>query len=138
MLQILNEIKNNMITINNQQSKIQGYISLHVTEVNDLHYISRHFMLHYTSFHVAFHIISCHISHISLHALHVSHTYHACCTFNALHAFHAYHVFHALHHISRHFMYHFTSFYHENSLHTHSCHLALKREENRSKCQALQ
>ena len=72
-----------MITINNQQSKIQGYISLHVTkikiqgcislhvtEMNDLHrmhcirhviscIISRHFMLHFTSFHVIFHAFHC-------------------------------------------------------------------------------
>ena len=67
--------------------KNQGYISLHVTEIKELHF---------TSFHVAFH---------------------------------AYHAFHVLHHISRHFMYHFMSFHHENSFHTHSYHLALKREE---------
>ena len=105
MLQILNEIKNNMIKLWSQ-SKNQGYISLHVTKINNLHrmhciqhviscIISRHFMLHFTSFHVVFHIISCCISHISLHALHASHTYHACRTFNAFHASHAYHACHA-------------------------------------------
>ena len=82
-----------MITIKNQRSKIQGYISLHVTEIknqgyislhvtemNDLHRmhcIARHFMHHFTSFYVAFHIISCHNSYISLHILYTSHAYHA-------------------------------------------------------------
>ena len=66
--------------VNNQQSKIQDYISLHVTEINDLHYmhIARHFMHHFTSFYVTFYIISCHISYISLHISHTSHTCHAC------------------------------------------------------------
>ena len=42
----------------NQQSKIQGYISLHVTEMNDLHF------MHFTSFAFhAFHVISCCILH---------------------------------------------------------------------------
>ena len=41
-----------------QQSKIQGYISLHVTEINDLH-----FMHHFASFHASFHVISCCILH---------------------------------------------------------------------------
>ena len=94
MLQILNEIKNNMIKLWSQ-SKIQGYISLHVTEIKNsrlhlvacnrnerspLHslHITRHFMHHFTSFHVTFHIISCHISYISLHASHTLHTRHAC------------------------------------------------------------
>ena len=106
MLQILNEIKNNMIKlwsqstikINNQQSKIQGYISLHVTEIKNsrlhlvacnrnersaLHalHIARHFMHHFTSFHVAFRIISYHTSYISLYASHTSHTRHACHAF---------------------------------------------------------
>ena len=84
-----------MITINNQRSKIQGYISLHVTEIKNsrLHlvacnrnersashalHIARHFMRHFTSFHVAFCIISCHISYISLHISYTSHTHHAC------------------------------------------------------------
>ena len=61
--------------------KNQGYISLHVTKINELH-----FMTHVTSFH-------------------------------------------ALHRILHHFMYHFMLFYHKNSLHTHSCHLALKKKE---------
>ena len=65
-----------MITINNQRSKIQGYISLHVTEIKNsrLHlvacnrnersalHIARHFMHHFTSFHVSFYVISCCIS----------------------------------------------------------------------------
>ena len=97
-----------MITINNQRSKIQGYISLHVTEIKNsrlhlvacnrnqnsrLHLIAcnrnersvlhalhmaRHFMHHFTSFHVAFRIISCHTSYISSHISHTSHTHHAC------------------------------------------------------------
>ena len=87
-----------MITINNQRSKIQGYISLHVTEIKNsrlhlvacnrnerstLHalHIARHFMHHFTSFYVAFCIISCHISYISLHKSHTSHTHHACRAF---------------------------------------------------------
>ena len=52
--------------------KNQGYISLHVTKINDSHC---------TSFHVAFHVISCYISHTSLYALHASHTCHACRAF---------------------------------------------------------
>ena len=85
-----------MITINNQRSKIQGYISLHVTEIKNsrLHlvacnrnersafhiitHIARHFMHHFTSFHVAFCIISCHVSYISLYISYTSHTHHAC------------------------------------------------------------
>ena len=96
MLQILNEIKNNMIKLwsqsKNQRSKIQGYISLHVTEIKNsrLHLVAfnrnqqsalhtaRHFMHHFTSFYVAFCIISCHISYISSHTSHASHTRHAC------------------------------------------------------------
>ena len=99
MLQILNEIKNNMIklwsqsTINDQKN--QGYISLLVTEIKNsrLHLIAcnrnersalhalhtaRHFMRHFTSFHVAFCIISCNISYISSHVSHTSHTRHTC------------------------------------------------------------
>ena len=136
-----------MIIINNQKSRLhlivcnrnknQGYISLHVTEINDLHcmhctHIARHFMHHFTSFHVAFRIISCHISYISLYASHTSHAYHTCRVFREQRAFHA------LHHTSRHFMYHFMSFCHENSYYTHSYHLGVKREENRSKHHTLQ
>ena len=62
-----------------QQSKNQGYISLHVTEINDLH------CTHFTSFHVAFYVILCRISHILLYTLHTSHTYHACRTFRISH-----------------------------------------------------
>ena len=84
-----------MITINNQRSKIQDYISLYVIEIKNsrLHLIAcnrnkrsashalhtaRHFMHHFTSFYVAFRIISCHISYISSHISHTSHTRHAC------------------------------------------------------------
>ena len=84
-----------MITINNQWSKIQDYISLYVIEIKNsrLHliacnrnkqsashalHIARHFMHHFTSFYVAFHIISCHISYISLHT---SHALNACRAF---------------------------------------------------------
>ena len=89
-----------MITINNQRSKIQGYISLHVTEIKNSrlhlvacnrnqrsalhafhvisHIIARHFMHHCTSFHVVFHIISYHISYILSHASHTLHARHAC------------------------------------------------------------
>ena len=84
-----------MITIDNQRSKIQGYISLYVIEIKNsrlhliacnrnersaLHalHIARHFMHHCTSFHVAFCIISYHNSYISLHTSHTSHTRHAC------------------------------------------------------------
>ena len=60
-----------MITINNQRSKIQGYISLYVTEIKIQGYISLHVIeitdlhctYHFTSFHVALHVISCCISH---------------------------------------------------------------------------
>ena len=62
-----------MIIINNQRSKIQGYISLHVTEIKNLRlhlvvcnrnqrsashalHTARHFMHHFTSFHVVFRI----------------------------------------------------------------------------------
>ena len=113
-----------MITIKNQ-----GYISLHVTEINDLHFMSFHvachFILHCTSFYVTFHIILCLISHILLYALHASYTYHAChafcisCTSR---------ISCIAPHITRHFMYHFMSFYHENLFHTHSCHLGLKKK----------
>ena len=57
---------NKKSTIKDQQSKIQGYISLHVTEINDLHcmhcishviscIILHHFMLNFASFYVIFH-----------------------------------------------------------------------------------
>ena len=135
-----------MITINNQRSKIQGYISLHVTEIKNSrlhlvacnrnqrsasHYIashvisciiSRHFMLHFTSFHVIFHIF-----HYTYHT-HRTHLTHV-----AQFAFHEQRAFHALHHTSRHFMYHFISFSHEISYHTHSYHLGVKRVESGSK-----
>ena len=137
-----------MITINNQRSKnsrlhlvacnrnqkIQGYISLHVTKMNNLHciacishviscIISRHFMLHFASFHVIFSTFHC--THHT-HRTHVTHVAHF--------AFHEQRAFHALHHISRHFMYHFMLFHHGNLFHTHSYHLGLKREEIGSKC----
>ena len=97
-----------MITINDQRSKIQvyislhvtkikiqGYISLHVTEMNDLH------CTHFTSFHVAFCIISCHNSHILLHASHTLHAYRT--------TFHA--SFHVISYcISHHFMSYFIHF----------------------------
>ena len=119
-----------MITIKNQ-----GYISLHVTEINDLHCthhvilccISHQLMLYFTLFHVIFYTFYC--THY-MHHTHITHIVHF--------AFHEQHAFHTLHHIARHFMYHFMSFHHENSLYSHSCHLALKREEKWSKCQALQ
>ena len=111
-----------MITIKNQ-----GYISLHVTEIKDMHCISRHFMLYFTSFHVAYHTFHC--TH-RMHHTHITHVAHF--------AFHAHRAFHALHHIAYHFMYHFMSFCHENSYHTHSYHLGEKREENRSKRHTLQ
>ena len=134
-----------MITINNQRSTIknQGYISLHVTEINDLH------CTHFTSFHVAFHVISCGISrhfmlhftsfHVIFHTFHCTHhMHHTHVTYVAHFAFHVHRAFHALHHIARHFMYHFMSFHHENLFHIHSCHFALKREEIGSKCHTLQ
>ena len=92
MLQILNEIKNNMIKLWSQSTiKNQDYISLYVIEIKNsrLHLIAcnrnersashashtaRHFMHHFTSFHVVFRIISCHISYISLHTSHTLHT----------------------------------------------------------------
>ena len=89
--------------------------------------ISRHFMLHFTSFHITFYTFYC--THY-MHRTYITYVTHF--------AFHAHRAFHALHRISRHFMYHFMSFYHENSFHNHSCHLGLKREEIGSKCQALQ
>ena len=64
--------------------KNQGYISLHVTEMNDLHHTARHFMHHFTSFYVTFYIISCHISYISLHTSHTS----QCITCVAMHCTH--------------------------------------------------
>ena len=86
-----------MITINDQ-NQIQGYISLHVTEIKNsrlqlvacnrnkrsaLHalHIARHFMHHFTSFYVAFCIISCHIPYISSHISYTLHTHHACRAF---------------------------------------------------------
>ena len=104
-----------------QRLKIQGYISLYVTEINDLHCmyftsfafhalhviscgISRHFMSHFTSFHVIFHTFHC--THHT-HRTHVTHVTH--------YAFREQHVFHALHHTLRHFMCHFISFHHEIS-----------------------
>ena len=96
MLQILNEIKNNMIKLwSRSMIKNQDYIPLYVIEIKEsrLHLIAcnrnersashalhtaRHFMHHFTSFHVAFLIISCHISYISLYISHTSHTRHAC------------------------------------------------------------
>ena len=129
-----------MITINNQdqRSKIQGCISLHVTEINNLHcmhdalhviscIISRHFMLHFTSFYVTLHTFHC--THHT-HRTHITHVAHF--------AFREQHAFHVLHRILRHFMYHFMSFYHENSYHTHSHHLEVKREEIGSKRHTLQ
>ena len=84
-------------------------------------------MLHFASFHVIFHIFYC---TYHTHRTHLTHV--------AQFAFREQRAFHALHHTSRHFMCHFMSFHHENSLHSHSHHLALKREERGSKCQALQ
>ena len=116
--------------------KNQGYISLHVTEIKDLHCIafhvilcciSHHFMLYFTPFHVIFYTFHC------THRMHHTHI-----TYVTHFAFHAHRAFHALHHISRHFMYHFMSFYHENSSHSRSCHSTLKREEIGSKCHTLQ
>ena len=62
-----------MITINNQRSKIQGYISLHVTEIKNsrLHLVvcnrnersALHVLQHLTSFHASFHVILCCISY---------------------------------------------------------------------------
>ena len=63
-----------MITINNQQSKIQDYISLYVTEIKNsrLHPVACNrnqrsalhaFHAYRTSFHASFHDISCCISH---------------------------------------------------------------------------
>ena len=151
-----------------QQSKIkiQGYISLHVTEIKNsrlhliacnwnersaLHalHIARHFMHHFTLFHVALHVISCCISrHFMLHftSFHVAyHTFHCTHYMHRTHVTHVVHfvfreqyAFHALHHTSHHFMCHFMSFCHENSYHTHSYHLGVKRVENRSKRHTLQ
>ena len=84
-------------------------------------------MLHFTSFHVAFH---------TFHRTH--HTHHTHVTHIAHFAFHEQRAFHALHHISRHFMYHFMSFSHEISYHTHSYHLGVKRVEIGSKRHTLQ
>ena len=89
--------------------------------------ISRHFMLHLTSFHVTFHTFHC--THY-IHRTHVMHIAHF--------AFHEQRAFHTLHHTSRHFMCHFISFSHEISYYTHSYHLGVKREENRSKRHTLQ
>ena len=136
--------------INDQRSKIQGYISLHVTEIKNsrLHLIacnrnkqsalhrishvisciiSRHFMSHFTSFHVIFHTFHC---TYHMHRTHVTHV--------ALHTFREQRAFHTLHHTSRHFMCHFISFSHEISYHTHSYHLGVKRVESGSKWHTLQ
>ena len=140
-----------MITINNQRSKIQDYISLYVIEIKNsrLHLIacnrnkrsasharishvisciiSRHFMWHFASFHVIFHTFHCtHHTHRT-HIMHVAHF-----------AFCEQRAFHALQYTSRHFMYHFISFYHKISYHTHSYHLGVKRVENGSKRHTLQ
>ena len=69
-----------MITINNQRSKIQGYISLHVTEIKNLRLQliacnrnerSALHALHAcrTSFHASSHVVSC-ITRISCRILH--------------------------------------------------------------------
>ena len=128
-----------MITINNQKSMIKNS-RLHLVACNRnerstfhdashviLCCISRYFMSHFTSFHVAFHTFHC--TH-HMHRTHVTHVAHF--------AFRKQRVFHALHYTSRHFMYHFISFSHEISYHTHSCHLALKREEIGLKFYTLQ
>ena len=101
MLQILNEIKNNMIklwsqsTINDRKSRLHLIVCnrnqnsrLHLIACNrnersasHASHTARHFMHHFTSFHVVFYIISCHISYILLHALHASHACHACRAF---------------------------------------------------------
>ena len=74
--------------------KNQGYISLHVTEIKELHCmyftlfhvfriisrISHHFILYFISFNI-FYVILCYISHILLYTSHASHTYHACRAF---------------------------------------------------------
>ena len=123
-----------MITIKDQRSKIQDYISLYVTEINDLHcmhyilhviscIISPHFMSHFTSFHVIFHTFHCTYHTHRTHITHVAH-----------YAFREQRAFHALHHTSRHFI----SFFHEISYHTHSYHLGVKRVENGSKRHTLQ
>ena len=127
------------------ETKIQGCISLHVTEINDLHrmhcirhvisciqhfiscIISRHFMLHFASFHVIFYTF--HYTHHT-HCTHVTHVAHF--------AFREQRAFHALHHTSRHFMCHFISFSHKISYHTHSYHLGMKRVEIGSKRHTLQ
>ena len=70
---------NQKSTIKNQKN--QGYISLHVTEINDLHcmhcishviscIISRHFMSHFASFHVTFHCTH------HMHRTHITHIAH--------------------------------------------------------------
>ena len=124
-----------MIKINDQKSTIKNS-RLHLVACNrnqrsTLHVISciiaRHFMSHFTSFHVIFHIFFC--THHT-HRTHITHVAHF--------AFHEQRAFHALHHVSHHFMYHFMSFHHENSQHTHSWHLKLKREEKGSKRHTLQ
>ena len=140
-----------MITINNQWSKIQDYISLYVIEIKNsrLHLVAcnrnersashtrirhvilcgilHHFMLHFTSFHVIFHIF--HYTHHT-HRTYVTHVAHF--------AFREQRAFHALHHTSRHFMYHFISFSHEILYHAHSYHLGVKRVEIESKRHTLQ
>ena len=88
MLQILNEIKNNMIKLWSQSMINDQKLRLHLVACNRnersaLHalHIARHFMHYFTSFHVAFCIISCHILYISLHISHTSHTRHTCRAF---------------------------------------------------------
>ena len=113
---------------------------MHVTEINDLHFmsfhvvfhvilccISHHFMLHFISFYIAFHTFHC---TYHTHCTHITHVAHF--------IFREQRAFHALHHTSRHFMCHFISFCHENSYHTHSYHLGVKRVENGSKRHTLQ
>ena len=113
--------------------KNQGYISWHVTEINDLYF---------TSFHVIFHVILCDIlRHFMLYFTHfiVHIAYIARISRTSFHvAFHTHRAFHTLHRISHHFLYYFKSFHHKNAFHSHSCHLTLKRREIGSKLQALQ
>ena len=107
----------------NERSALHALHASHVISC----IILRHFMLYFTSFHVAFNTFHC--THC-MHHTHITHVTHF--------AFHEQRGFQALHHIARHFMYHFMSFYHENSQHTHSWHLELKREEIGSKHHTLQ
>ena len=135
-----------MITINNQQSTIKNsrlhLIACNRNELSASHalHTARHFMHHFASFHVAFRIISCHISYISLHTSHTLHTSLHRMTSHVIvfFTFREQCAFHALHYTLRHFMYHFMSFSHEISYHTHSYHLGVKRVENGSKRHTLQ